>query len=240
MYHSVSDEGPGPVSLPPAIFREQLAILADGGAQGVALSDYVAARRAGRPLPSGTTVLTFDDAYRDFGDIVFPLLEKYGWRATVFVPILPIDQGRPWDCGDGYPRPLLTWPVIDALAAAGVELAAHSMSHQDLTCLGPEATRAEIEGSGRRLRERTGRAVEGFAPPLGRTTPAIRREVARHFRWAAGTKMGRAREGSDPFDLPRIEMWYFRSARRLRRYARWGWTPYFAMRAAMRAARPWK
>ena len=237
MYHSVSDDGPGPVSLHPTTFREQLSVLADAGAHGVSVSECVAALRGGRALAPGTVVLTFDDGYRDFADVVFPLLQDKGWRGTVFVPAVPVDSGRAWDCGDGHPRPLMTWRTIEQLAAQGVEFGAHSMTHRDLTQLSPEAVREEIVLSRQRIHERTGCVVDGFAPPFGRSTPEIRDELKRHVAWSVGTRMSRADEHSDVFDLPRLEMWYFRGARRWRRYVEQGWTPYFALRQAMRAAK---
>lgn len=235
MYHSVADEGPGPVSLKPDTFRDQLAVLSDAGARGITLSEYVTAHRANHALPRGSVVLTFDDAYRDFEEDVFPQLEAYGWRATVFVPILPVDDDRPWDCGDGHARPLMTWQAIGELASRGIEFAAHSMSHTDLTALDAADAREEIVASGERLYERTGRVAEGFAPPRGRLTPALRREISMHYGWCAGTRMNAADQHSDLFDLPRIEMWYFRNIERWRRYVSQGWTPYFALRRALRA-----
>jgi hypothetical protein len=47
--------------------------------------------------------------------------------------------------------------------------------------------------------------------------------------------MNAADQHSDLFDLPRIEMWYFRNIERWRRYVSQGWTPYFALRRALRA-----
>jgi peptidoglycan/xylan/chitin deacetylase (PgdA/CDA1 family) len=225
------------VSLAPAVFRDQLAVVADGGGRGIAVSQYAEARRAGQLLPGGTFVLTFDDAYADFAGEVFPVLEQYGWRATVFVPILPVDGDRPWDCGDGYPRRLMTWPTIGALASRGVEFAAHSLSHADLTRLGADEARRDIVESGRRLAAHTGRPAAGFAAPGGRTTPALRAEVAVHYDWCAGTRLDRAGADVDLYDLPRIEMWYFRNLRRWRQYVADGWTPYFALRQGLRAVR---
>jgi peptidoglycan/xylan/chitin deacetylase (PgdA/CDA1 family) len=234
MYHSVSDEGPGPIALPTASFREQLAVLVDSGARGISVSDYVAARRDNRALAPGAVVLTFDDGYRDFADVVFPLLPD-GWRCTVFLPVAPIDGDRPSHFGDGYPRPLLTWRMVEDLAIRGVEFGAHSMTHRDLTRLTPEAAREEIALSGQRIRERAGCRVEGFAAPFGRATQALRDEMKRHYAWSVGTTMRRASERSDLFDLPRIEMWYFRDARRWRSYVSRGWTPYFALRQTVRS-----
>jgi peptidoglycan/xylan/chitin deacetylase (PgdA/CDA1 family) len=237
-YHSLSD-GRGPVSLPPATFREHMAVLRDAGANAISVSDYVAAVQAGREIARTSVVLTFEDGYRDFAEVVAPVLQASGWRATVFLPVEPIDREQPWDPGDGCPRPLLTWPMVKQLQEHGVEFAAHSMTHNDLTQLPHDAAVGEIVMSGRRIHERTGRAAEGFAPPFGHSSPQLRKEIARHYRWSVGTRMNRADAGADLFDLPRIEMWYFRNVRHWRRYVEREWTPYFAWRRALRTIKGW-
>jgi peptidoglycan/xylan/chitin deacetylase (PgdA/CDA1 family) len=222
------------VSLSPATFRDQLAVLADHGGRAVTLSAYLAARDRGAIEP-GTIVLTFDDAYRDFVDAALPELDRLGWKATVFVPILPIDASRSWDCGDGYCRDMLDWQSIGTLARSGIEMAAHSMSHRDLTTIPFDRAIDEIAASRRHLEMRIGCPAEGFAPPFGRMTRRLGAVLPEHYAWSAGARMGRATHRSDRFDLPRIEMWYFRHIPRWRRYVAAGWTPYSAVRAALRA-----
>lgn len=237
MYHSISNEGPGPVALRPATFRDQMSVLADAGASGISVSDYFAARTAGRAPARNAVVLTFDDGYHDFRETAFPELQARAWRCTVFLPATPIDDEVLWHGGDEFARPLLAWRDVEELSRSGVEFGAHSMTHRDLTTLPLEAAIKEIVRSGQRIRERAGCRVEGFAPPFGRSTPAIREQLTRHYRWSVGTTMARAGDRSDVFDLPRIEMWYFRQIRRWRRYVARGWTPYFELRRTMRAIR---
>ncbi len=236
MYHSVSAERLGPLAISPQIFRDQLAVLADAGATSVSVSDLVASRRAGVGLPPGAVALTFDDGYLDFAETAFPLLEERGWRATVFLVSGLIDRGEPMATPHGSRR-LMTWPLVSELAGAGVSFGAHSLSHPDLTTISHEEAGREVAESGAMIRERAGVAVEGFCPPFGRSTDAIRAEIARHYRWSVGTTMGRVDTASDVYDLPRIEMWYFRNVARWRRYIERGWTPYFGLRRALRALR---
>ena len=60
----------------------------------VSADDVREARAAGRPLPPRAVLITFDDAYRDFGEIAWPILRTYGFRATLFVP--SAYPGEPW------------------------------------------------------------------------------------------------------------------------------------------------
>jgi peptidoglycan/xylan/chitin deacetylase (PgdA/CDA1 family) len=212
-----------------------MAVLKDAGATGLSVSDYVDARESGRPLPEGAVVLTFDDGYLDFAEIAAPILQAAKWRGTVFLPVHPIESGVPWDCGDGHRRPLLTWAAVRELAAFGIEFGAHTLTHSDLTRLTADRAAQEISKCGIWIRERAGCMVNGFAPPFGRSTFAIRQEIARHYRWSVGVRMGSANGSAELFDLPRIDMWYFRNIGRWRRYVAKGWTPYFEWRRTWRA-----
>lgn len=238
MYHSVS-EGPGPISIAPADFRMQMALLGECGYNAVGLDDVAAWQRGERELPCRTVVLTFDDGFDDFADVAFPELQSRGWTATLFLPAGKIGGTADWERRAGGPsaRRLISWQTAGELAQRGIELGAHGFSHTDLTTLSPEAARQEIAGSKSMIEDRAGCRVTSFAAPYGRTNAALRKEIGRHVPLAVGTRLGAARRGSDPYDLPRIEMWYFRNPRRWRAYLLGRANGYFALRRALRTVR---
>ena len=244
MYHSIS-EGPGPLSIPPLTFRMQMETLADCGFRCVSLRDHLSADRhapgkwgARSADPTArAAVVTFDDGYVDFMEFVVPELNRRGWTCTLFVAPRLIEAREPWNPDGSAARHLMTWRDIQRAAACGIEIGSHGLSHVDLTELPPEAARAEIEDSQQILEERVQQTIISFAPPFGRSTPAIRAEIARHYGCSVGTTMARASGGDDIFDLPRIEMWYFRDRHRWQQYAREGPTPYFHARRFLRAVR---
>jgi peptidoglycan/xylan/chitin deacetylase (PgdA/CDA1 family) len=66
----------------------------------VALGDVLGAFQTGTDLPENAVLVTFDDAYADFGQIAWPILKHFGLPATLFVPTAY--PGRPdrsfwWD-----------------------------------------------------------------------------------------------------------------------------------------------
>jgi len=89
MYHRVLDRdakvNPSLVSTEPAAFDRQMKHLARHY-RVVSTHEVLAAVRSGRPLPQRAVLITFDDAYRDFADIAWPILRKHRLPATVFVP----------------------------------------------------------------------------------------------------------------------------------------------------------
>jgi peptidoglycan/xylan/chitin deacetylase (PgdA/CDA1 family) len=237
MYHSIS-EGPGPTSISPQTFREQLSALAERGYRGITLAELAGwLRGEGRPTDKAV-VLTFDDGFTDFADVAFPELQARGWPATVFLPAGKAGEIADFDRWPGRaPRRLLSWHAVADLARAGAEIGSHSVSHPDLTALRLDDAREEIVESGRRIEDRIGRAVTSFAAPYGRTNAAIRALIRQHYRVAVSAELARARVTADPHHLPRIEMWYFSDLPKWQSYLDGGARGYFLLRQALRRLR---
>ena len=85
VYHRVSDTDTNPTTLKVADFDAQLKYLADNGYHVVAPDDLLDAWASGKTLPDKPIVLTFDDGHEDIYKNVFPILQKYNMRATVFI-----------------------------------------------------------------------------------------------------------------------------------------------------------
>jgi peptidoglycan/xylan/chitin deacetylase (PgdA/CDA1 family) len=235
-WHSIS-EGSGPTRIRPAVFLEQLDALAESGCAVLALDDVAAWLAGARDIPARAAVLTFDDGYRDFAAVAFPALAARGWPSTLFLCAGRVGEerhGTAPPASDG--RPLLDWSAVADVAARGVAIGSHGLTHADLTRLPLAAAEAEIADSQRVLEERLGRRVAAFAFPFGRSTPVLRAAVARRYALAVGTTMRRAGPGADPHDLPRIDMTYFRDPERLRRFLARGTSAYFALRRVFRRA----
>jgi peptidoglycan/xylan/chitin deacetylase (PgdA/CDA1 family) len=104
-YHRIAKSADTPhldpalVSATPDVFRKQMLHLKEHY-RPVPLDDVVHAFRHGGALPDRAVHVTFDDAYRDFGEIAWPVLRELEIPATVFVPTAyPGDPDRAfwWD-----------------------------------------------------------------------------------------------------------------------------------------------
>ena len=234
MYHSIKI-GRDPITIPPATFRMQLDLLAGAGYRGVSVREYLASRSS---LDAGMkiAVLTFDDGYQDFADVVVPEIESRGWNCTVFLCSDLVGASGGWDPDGGGAEMLIGWRQAQDLVTRGIEIGGHGLTHADLTRIDAVQMQREIAASKEALETRARCNVTSFAAPYGHTTPAIRATIGRFYECAVGTTMAKASAASDRYDLPRVDMWYFRDPARWRAYLN-GSMMYFTIRKVLRDAR---
>jgi peptidoglycan/xylan/chitin deacetylase (PgdA/CDA1 family) len=97
-YHraaSTADAGeldPGVADVTPEAFERHVIYLKQWF-NIVGMDDFLAFRH-GKSLPKNPVLLTFDDGYRDNHDIVLPILQRHGVKATFFVTTHYISERR--------------------------------------------------------------------------------------------------------------------------------------------------
>ncbi|HEV8713940.1 MAG TPA: polysaccharide deacetylase family protein [Candidatus Binatia bacterium] len=176
-----------------AEFEAQVCRLAAYGYTTVPLTTFLPDRAV--PQPPKPIVLTFDDGWASDWRIAVPILQRWGWRAELFVTVDWI--GRP-----GF----MTWEEVREAATAGMGIHSHSLSHPDLDRVSRVRLRAELAASKEVLEQRLGRAVEFFALPggTGRMSSIIRLARTAGYGGLCTSQVGLNRLGGDPFRLRRI------------------------------------
>jgi len=204
-YHRVADDD-DPLAVSPRRFRQQMELLAAEGFRVVGLAETVALIEAGE-CPPRTVALNFDDGFRDVGENALPVLERLGFRATVFVPTGVIDGTASFPWYSTQP-PLLDWEEIVELDRASVlRFEAHSVTHTNLLLLTDDESRREIEQSKVDLEARLERPVEAFCYPAGLFGERERRFVAEAgYRIAFSCEPGVNALGTDPLALRRRQI----------------------------------
>ena len=125
---------------------------------------------AGGTAPAGLAAVSFDDGMQNNLTTALPILHSLGIPASVYVPSGWLGGRSPW-LADGADNRILSADEVRALAHAGWEIGAHTVTHADLSVLDYAQCRDEIERSCADLSEMTGRRVETFAYPFGRYSP---------------------------------------------------------------------
>jgi len=165
MYHSVADDFPQypdqQIVMSTGLFERQLAWLDRRGFVTLHLGELLDGLEGRAPLPRHAVCLTFDDGLLDNWVNVFPLLRRYGMKATLFLATDFIEEGRTtrltaddvragrvngdalrWD---GY----VNWKEVEAMRQSGlVEFMPHSCSH-DWAFTGAEVIDFHHPGDGR-------------------------------------------------------------------------------------------
>jgi peptidoglycan/xylan/chitin deacetylase (PgdA/CDA1 family) len=205
LYHRVSDDD-DPLAVAPRRFREQMACLAAEGYRVVDLIEALDLLGAG-VAPPRTIALTFDDGFADVGDEALPVLQRHGFRATVFVTT-GVTDGRvafPWY--ERQPK-VLGWDEIVALDRQGtLRFEAHTVTHPSLLAVDDGTAAAEIRDSRHELQGRLGRTVSAFAYPAGLYGDRERHLVSQAgYAAAVSCEPGVNRPDSDRFALRRRQI----------------------------------
>ena len=230
-YHAIQDlqQAPviGPYTVAPGTFVRQLNVLRWLGFNFVTLDELLCYVRGDGGLPKRPLLLTFDDGYEHLSDTVLPVLTARRIPAVVFAVSAHLGGTNVWDEAIGAPRlRLLDAQGLRRLAAASIEIGAHSRTHRPLTKVPDHVLASEIAGSASDLAAAGVRRPRAFAYPEGdhdRRVVAATRDCGMD---AAFTVVpGRLYSGDDPFQIPRVEilatdgvlglLWKVLSARRV-------------------------
>jgi peptidoglycan/xylan/chitin deacetylase (PgdA/CDA1 family) len=186
----VSPSWPASLSVTPEALEDQLALLARRGYRGVRFSDAMSENADGRVV-----AVTFDDGYRSVLELAKPILDRYGYPGTIFVPSdWPAAAGpMQWTgidiwLGTEHEDELssLGWQELRDLAEAGWEIGSHTCSHPQLPSLDEAALERELRESKTHIEDELGRPCPTLAYPYGSVDARVAEAVgAAGYSWAA-------------------------------------------------------
>jgi peptidoglycan/xylan/chitin deacetylase (PgdA/CDA1 family) len=199
-YHRLVDEirYPG-TEITPAVFEAQMKQLQDSGLTVISLQDFLAWRRREKDIPLSCAIITFDDGWKSQYEIAWPILKRLGYPFTMFIYTEGVRGGS---LGGAE---AITWEQLAQMRDAGVDIEAHSATHQDLreghnimlVAPGRQRTRTkltgpayeqwvqnEVVGSKQLLEQRLGIKVNCFAVPFGNYNEQIK-EIAKNAGYEA-------------------------------------------------------
>jgi len=122
-YHRFSDDVDSPLCMPPQVFDRQMKYLKENNYRVVSSTDLLGFLQNEHCLPEKAVVITIDDGYRSGYDIAYPILQKYGFTATLFI----------YTDFVGASRNAVTWNQLREMKKSGFQVGGHTTSHDDLT-----------------------------------------------------------------------------------------------------------
>ena len=210
LYHSIAESVAPDYrrwAVMPAAFAAQLTYLRQEGYHALTVTELAhCLTTSPATLPTKPVVITFDDGLADFYTGALPLLQDYGFPATLYITTGYVEGKSRWltAVGEGE-RTMMSWAQIAELPAYGIECGAHTHSHPQLDTLPRRQAHYEVNHSKQLLEEKLGRRVTSFAYPHGYHDKAVQQMVRdAGFTAACGVKDAISRPDDDRFGLARI------------------------------------
>jgi hypothetical protein len=194
MYHAIADVPTTSLTslfVRPAELEAQLKYIADNGYQTITFEDLDNIGIFSKPI-----MLTFDDGYKDNYTILFPLLEKYELKATIFVITNTV-----WSKGR-----LSIEDIVEMSDSGLVSIQSHTKNHRNLTTLGKETLAEELSSAKEYLEELTGKPVIALCYPEGHMNAAVRTEAAEYYRYAVLNGGGQFICGGNLMTMSRVRI----------------------------------
>ena len=204
MYHHIGDlpidatELQTTWTVTPKNFDAQMQWLAHSGFRSISMAQLVTHLKNRQPLPAKPVIISFDDGWEEQFSTAFPIMTRYGLSGTFFVYTQPLDHSQ-----------YMTWAQVQALAAGGMDIQSHSITHPHLRTMAPDAAYKEIAESKATLEKRLGKPVVAFCYPFGEYNNAIVEMVKRAGYESAVTLASGYRQRADElYTLHRIRVSY--------------------------------
>lgn len=212
-YHSLDDSGSA-ISITPTLFRLQMEHLRRNGWRTLCLDELLEGHAQGE-WPARSLLLTFDDGYKNFVESGLPVLVGIEYTALVFVVAGRLGSSNDWPGQLRWVprRQLMDWTDLKAIAGAGMEIGAHSMSHPHLPRSPIDQARREVVDSRSAIQGRIAGPVDAFAYPYGETSPELEEIVRSEFRAGFGTRLAFADSKQRASSFNRIDAFYLREPR---------------------------
>jgi len=199
-YHRLVDKirYPG-TEITPAAFEAEMKQLKDAGITVISMQDLLAWKRGEKNIPPRCAVVSFDDGWKSQYEVGWPIMKKFGYPFTMFIYTEGVRGGS---LGGGE---AITWEQLADMRDNGVDIQAHTATHQDLreghnimlAAPGGKRTRTkltgpqyeqwvhnEVVGCKQLLEQRLGIKVNCFAVPFGSYNEHVK-EIARNAGYEA-------------------------------------------------------
>jgi peptidoglycan/xylan/chitin deacetylase (PgdA/CDA1 family) len=213
MYHSISDDiwrDSHPyyeINTSPALFESHMRYLRENGYSTIGMHE-LKKNQAGLSLIEKPVILTFDDGYADFYSQASPILEKYGFKAVVFLVTGFIKNGNR---GRLNGKEILTWEEIRVLTKSGTSFGSHSVNHPLLQKLSESDLEFELRQSKADVEDNIGESIDAFSNPFAFPYGDklfcelyINLLRASGYRFGVTTIVGRNPDGCDFFQIRRL------------------------------------
>ncbi len=196
-FHRFGDSRYPSTNIEMETFKKQLQYLQENNYTVLALGEALE-RLDNDNLPEKPVVLTVDDGYSSFYENAFPLLQEYGYPATIFINTSHVG-------GKGY----MNWEQLKKLDKAGIEIGNHSHDHPHFVNFEnpSEKFKQDVTQAQKLFKTHLGFKPELFSYPYGEYTQNLA-ETAKNmgFKAATAQRSGVLGSATNRYAIPRFPM----------------------------------
>ncbi len=196
MYHDVS-EVDNPWCVSPEEFEKQMKFLNENGYKTISLDEY--SEKKGKCedekviVDEKLVVITFDDGRLGVFEHALPIMQKFGFFATVYV--VP-----EWVNGKNIPNnekysSFMNWNQLKGLDKKGFTIGSHTFSHKNLAKLDEIRLKSEFGLAEKTIYSKIGVNVKHFCYPYGAFSDKTM-EITNKYVTSVGVKRGFGEEKS--------------------------------------------
>ena len=191
----------------PEMFEGQMKMLKDRNIPVISMQDFLAWKRGEKNIPPKAAIITFDDGWKSQYEVGWPVMKKYGFPLTLFIYTEGV-KGMKYGGGAA-----MSWEMLAEMRDAGVDIQAHSATHQDLRKpfdrtlkkkLSPEEyqdfLQREVIGCKELLESKLAIRVNCFAVPFGYINDQVRQYISKAGYEGVFTVYGQHLTYSSPND----------------------------------------
>jgi peptidoglycan/xylan/chitin deacetylase (PgdA/CDA1 family) len=206
----------------PDIFENQIKYLQKQQYRFVTVGELIEHQIEFGSFPSKTIAISFDDGWKDNYVRAFPIMKKYGVRATIYLvaDCLGRTTDRVVPPGE-LPREHMSANDVREMDEYGIEFGSHTLSHRWLHELGPDEIDKEIVESKKFVEDLTQTVCKTIAYPAGYFNDHAKASAKQAGYLAAFSTIYGDESADDLFELNRTEIlrrdkFMFRYSRKIR------------------------
>lgn len=204
-YHRFAENCSSLLCMPTKIFELQMRYLKENGYHVITAEDLVDFLDYRQGLPQKSVLITMDDGYRSVYNIAYPILKKYGFKATLFI----------YTSFVGVSKMAITWDQLKEMQANGFTIGSHTIYHSDLTNPKEDESeqehivrvKEELNGSKKIIDQKLGQDTYFLAYPFGYYDQrSIQMAKEAGYKLAMSVKRGNNPFFANPFALRRDQI----------------------------------
>lgn len=167
-YHDITPNPVNRFGRTPTQLAKDFEMLTNNGVQVVPLESVVQYLQSSKKLPKNWLVITFDDASKGQFDFARPLLKRYAFPATFFVPTKSVEDKTP--VSSDYSG-VMSWQELLTLKEEGFSLESHGHTHHSFARLTTPQLENDISTSLDILRDKLEITSQNLGLPFGEYLP---------------------------------------------------------------------